>query len=187
MLERAKKLIGRIEAYALCNFMRAVLADRTIHANFWTMPASARHHHAQPGGLALHSVEVAEDMAAQGQLTDTERDLGIAAGFLHDIGKVWSYTGDMFLSAEGMSMGHELAGLCHLELHLRDLESQWSDGAFAMRVLLSGYSRQRAEGSMPMALLARVRACDQRSCERSLGASKRPGRSWIPQPYALPF
>lgn len=187
VLSRAKELIDGIAAVPLRNFVRAVLADRHVHSHFWTMGASRRHHHAGPGGLAQHSVEVAEDMAAHGQLTTTEHDLGVAAGLLHDIGKVWSYTRDMFPSAEGLAMGHELTGLCRLEPHLRELEHHWSDGAFAMRVLLSGCGRLRAEGSMPMALLARVRACDQRSCERSAGSPNRPGRSWTPGPYDPPF
>lgn len=187
VLSRAKELINGILALPLRNFVRAVLADRHVHNHFWTMPASMRHHHARPGGLALHSVEVAEDMASQGQLTATEHDLGVAAGLLHDIGKVWSYTRDMFPSEQGLAMGHELTGLCRLEPYLRKLEHEWSHGAFAMRVLLSGCGRMRGEGSMPMALLARVRACDQRSCERSAGSPNRLGRSWIPQPYDVPF
>jgi len=187
VLSRAKELIAGITAFPLRNFVRAILADRYVHNHFWTMPASMRHHHARPGGLALHSVEVAEDMASQGALTTTEHDLGVAAGLLHDIGKVWSYTRDMFPSAEGLAMGHELTGLCRIEPHLRELERHWSDGAYAMRVLLSGCGRVRAEGSMPMALLARVRACDQRSCERSAGSPNRPGRSWTPGPYDPPF
>jgi len=84
-------------------------------------------------------------------------------------------------------MGHELTGLIRLEPHLRELEARWSDGAFAMRVLLSGCGRARTDGSMPSALVARIRACDQRSCERSAGSPHRPGRSWIPKPYDVPF
>lgn len=187
VLGRAQDLIAGIATLPLRHFVRAVLADRFVHRHFWTMPASARHHHARPGGLALHSVEVAEDMATQGALTATEHDLGVAAGLLHDIGKVWSYTADMFPSEEGIAMGHELTGLCRVEPQLLDLERDWSAGAFAMRVLLSGCGRMRTEGSMPMALLARVRACDQRSCERSAGSPSRPGRSWTPPAYEAPY
>ncbi len=187
VLARVRERIDAIFADPLRDFVRAVLADRHVHSHFWTMPASARHHHARPGGLALHSIEVADDMASQGQLTATEHDLGVAAGLLHDIGKLWSYTRDMAPSEEGMAMGHELTGLCRLEPQLRQLEHDWRYGAFAMRVLLSGCGRTRRDGSMPTALLARIRACDQRSCERSPGSPNRPGRSWTPAPYASPF
>ena len=44
-------------------------------------------------------------MAGQAALESHERDLCIAAGLLHDIGKVWSYTPDMFLNAAARAMG----------------------------------------------------------------------------------
>jgi len=184
---RAKDLIEGIATEPLRRFVHAALDDRFVSSHFWSMPASMRHHHACSGGLAQHSVEVAEDMASQGQLTTTERDLGVAGALLHDIGKVWSYTRDMFMSEEGLAMGHELTGLSRLDPHLQELEQRWKHGAFAMRVLLSGCGRMRTDGSMPSALLARIRACDQRSCERNTGSPVRPSRSWIPAPYEAPF
>lgn len=33
-----------------------------VWRSFWTMQASAKHHHARPGGLAVHSREAAEDL-----------------------------------------------------------------------------------------------------------------------------
>jgi hypothetical protein len=181
MVADARELIGSIATDPLRRFVHAVLEERHTCNRFWTMPASARHHHAHPGGLAQHSVEVAQDMATQGQLTGIERDLGIAGGLLHDIGKVWAYTRDMFQSEEGQAMGHELAGLLRLAPHLRELSLHWPDGGYAMGVLLSGCVRMRSDQSMPSALVARIRACDQRSCERSGSAPNRPGRSWIPK------
>ncbi|MEO7359277.1 MAG: TraI domain-containing protein [Gemmatimonadaceae bacterium] len=179
----AIELIHSIATDPLRRFVHAVFEDRFVCNHFWTMPASMRHHHAYPGGLAQHSVEVAQDVATQGRLTDLERDLGIAGGLLHDIGKVWAYTADTFMSNEGLAMGHELTGLTRLAPQLRELRDYWADGAYAMSVLLSGCARMRPDGSMPSALVARIRACDQRSCERSGGPSTRPGRSWMPKVY----
>ena len=65
-----------------------IFREREVVARFWTMPASARHHHALPGGLAVHSLEVARNLAGQAAVGGHERDLCIAAGLLHDIGKV---------------------------------------------------------------------------------------------------
>ena len=183
VLPEVLALISEIQADPLRGFVRTIFEQRDVCAHFWTMPASARHHHAHPGGLAEHSLEVAEDIATQSQLTPIERDLGVAGGLLHDIGKVWAYTADMFPNAAGQAMGHELIGLSHMEMHLQKLEYDWPDGAYAMRVLLSGCSRIRSDGSLPSALVARIRACDQRSCERSQGKPGRQGRSWIPKPW----
>lgn len=186
VLPETMALIDEIQADPLRQFVRRVFEQRDVCAHYWTMPASARHHHAHPGGLAEHSLEVAEDIATQSQLTPIERDLGIAGGLLHDIGKVWACTADMFPNAGGRAMGHELIGLSRMERHLQTLESHWPDGAYAMRVLLSGCSRPRPDGSMPSALVTRIRACDQRSCERDQGQAGRKNRSWTPEPWLPP-
>ena len=159
------ELIETIDTPPLYRMLWRVFREREIVARFWTMPASARHHHAFPGGLAVHSLEVARDLAGQAAVGGHERDLCVAAGLLHDIGKVWSYTPDMFLNIAARAMGHELVGLSRLERELKVLEGEWPDGAYAMRVLLSGCGRMRQDGSMPSALVARLKAADQRSCE----------------------
>lgn len=183
VLPETRELIAEIQAEPLRQFVHRVFEERDVGSLYWTMPASARHHHAYAGGLAEHSLEVARDIATQTQLSGIERDLGVAGGLLHDIGKIWAYTVDMFPNTAGQAMGHELLGLARLERHLQTLESHWPDGAYAMRVLLSGCGRMRVDGSLPSALVARIRACDQRSCERNQGHVTRKGRSWVPGPW----
>lgn len=178
VLASTLEVIDGINAKPLRRFVKRVLADRMVCRFFWTMPASARHHHAWPGGLAAHSLEVALDLATQSQLDNTERDLAVAGGLLHDIGKVWSYTPDMFQNRAGRAMGHELVGLSRLEQEIRILEGNWPDGAYAMRVLLSGCGRIRPDGSMPSSLVARIKAADQRSCEQE--RALKPSRQWMP-------
>ncbi len=177
-------LIDLLTTPPLREMVTRVFLDREVCARYWTMPASARHHHAWPGGLATHSLEVAMDLANQCVLTGTERELAVAGGLLHDIGKLWAYTPDMFPNTANRAMGHELIGLSRLERELKILEGQWPDGAYALRVLLSGCGRMRPNGSMPSALVARIKAADQRSCEQN--RSFRPGasQSWIPQDWS---
>ena len=178
-------LIRQIMTPPLRGMVEAVFQDREVVSRYWTMPASARHHHAFPGGLAAHSLEVAQDMAGQAALESHERDLCIGAGLLHDIGKVWSYTPDMFLNAAARAMGHELVGLCWMERELKTLEKEWPDGAYAMRVLLSGCGRMRQDGSMPSALVARLKAADQRSCELERNG-RDPKQAWKPNRWLPP-
>ena len=185
-----KRLVATTQAPPLRRFLMNVFERRDVFQTFWTMPASARHHHARPGGLAVHSLEVARDIEGNTGLSDVELDLGIAGALLHDIGKVWSYTEDMFPNAANLAMGHELVGLSKLEAQLTILERAWPDGAYAMRCLLSGHTRMRENGSLPTSLLPRIKACDQRSCERDRSASRssrfaRPiwtPRAWDDQP-----
>lgn len=183
---RIKELISEIKTYPLRAFVTKVFERRDVVNAFWTMPASGRDHHSYPGGLAVHSGEVADDLAVHLGLTPLEADLGVAGALLHDIGKIWSYTDDMFPNAASLAMGHELVGLCRLEPELARLEQTWPDGAFVMRCLLSGNSRMRENGSLPSALLQRIKACDQRSCERERAAhgSRRSSRPvWTPNAW----
>jgi hypothetical protein len=55
-----------------------------------------------------------------------------------------------------------------------------------MRCLLSGQTRMRQDGSFAPALLPRIKACDQRSCEqdRASHAKRRNGHGWLPQPWS---
>lgn len=186
ILEGIRALVSSIRTFPLRQLLIDVFQRRDVFNQFWTMPASARHHHAYPGGLAVHSLEVANDLAGHMGLTDVERELGVAGAPLHDIGKVWTYTHDMFPNAIGLAMGHELAGLSRLEPQLARLEREWWDGAYAMRTLLSGQARVRQNGSLPSALLPRIKACDQRSCEQDRAASRPKGRScpaWTPRAW----
>ena len=79
-------------------------------------------------------------------------------------------------------MGHELIGLSRLERELKVLEGEWPDGAYALRVVLSGCGRMRQDGSMPSALVARLKAADQRSCEQER-SRKKPGQTWTPRSW----
>lgn len=183
---RIKELISEIKTHPLRTFVTNVFQRRDVVNAFWTMPASGRDHHSYPGGLAVHSGEVADDLSVHLGLTPLEADLGVAGALLHDIGKVWSYTEDMFPNAASLAMGHELVGLCKLEPELARLEQAWPDGAYVMRCLLSGNSRMRENGSLPSALLQRIKACDQRSCERERAANgfRRTSRPvWTPSAW----
>lgn len=176
------ELIETLNVPPLYRMMVRIFREREVVDRYWTTPASARHHHAFPGGLAAHSLEVARDLAGQSSLDRHEQELCIAAGLLHDIGKLWSYTPDMFLNTAARAMGHELIGLSRLERELKALECEWPDGAYALRVVLSGCGRMRQDGSMPSALVARLKAADQRSCEQDR-SRKKPARAWTPKSW----
>lgn len=175
-------LVRRIEAEPMRKMVERVFLKREVARRYWTMPAGRRHHHAFAGGLALHSLEVAKDLEGQAALASHERDICIAAGLLHDIGKVWAYDDEMRLTDEAKAVGHERIGLRRLHDELDLLECEWPDGAHAMAVLLDGSTRRRPDGSLPSALVARLKAADQRSSERER-RGRNEGESWCPEPY----
>lgn len=80
--------------------LRALLAcafdgAREPGATFAVAPAAVRHHHAYRHGLLEHSLVVAESAAdIASRFVSVNRDLVIAGGLLHDIGKTQTYTSD---------------------------------------------------------------------------------------------
>ena len=116
--QKDRKLLGRAAALwkrlppALAQLVNAVLWDKDRLYRFVTGPSSVAHHHAEQGGNLRHSVEVAEtalDIAAA--QPNVNRDLLIAAGLLHDAGKIAEYVWDDIsldwrLSPRGELVGH---------------------------------------------------------------------------------
>jgi hypothetical protein len=79
---------------ALRAFLKDVFTDKGLRNAFLSLPASHSHHHAWPGGLAAHSLEVAAIVhRALGDLDESERWLACVAGLLHDIGKLRTLQG----------------------------------------------------------------------------------------------
>ena len=74
---------------------RALDESREPGATFAIAPAAVRNHHAYRRGLFEHSVVVAEVAAGVAErLPTVDRDLVVAGGLLHDIGKIVSYSTD---------------------------------------------------------------------------------------------
>lgn len=74
--------------------VHALLASPKIFVPFFTVPAAQKAHHACPGGLALHSLEAAQIVAAMPRECFGEsisRDLAIVGALLHDLGKIQQY------------------------------------------------------------------------------------------------
>jgi putative nucleotidyltransferase with HDIG domain len=68
----------------------------THHPRFFELPAAVYHHHAYPGGLLEHTIQVLEIVMQlktniQSEITTLNQDLLIAGSILHDIGKLNCY------------------------------------------------------------------------------------------------
>jgi len=85
-------------------------ADDAFRQQFQRAPGSTTGHHAQVGGLLLHSVEVASIAQGIARTMRANVELVTVGALLHDIGKVESYS----VSASGF--GHTTAG--HLLGHI---------------------------------------------------------------------
>lgn len=119
----------------LRRFLLGVLSNPEIRRPFFTLPASVEHHHSYAGGLLTHSLECAEMVATIPELESMQRDLGIVAALLHDIGKIPLLEVSGKRSKAGFLLHHETLTLEVLAPHLRLLDKAWEDGAIALRYL----------------------------------------------------
>ncbi len=90
----AQLLDHEVRNPAVAQAVHALLSQYKIFKPFFTKPASVEAHHAEPGGLAAHSLEVGRLVAAipsQYFGKPINRDVSIAAALLHDLGKIHQY------------------------------------------------------------------------------------------------
>lgn len=99
-------------------------ADDAFRQDFERAPGSTTGHHAQVGGLLLHSVEVAGIAQGIARTMHANVELVTVGALLHDIGKVESYS----VSATGFDhttsghlLGHLVLGTLMLDRRLRAL------------------------------------------------------------------
>ena len=154
--------VDAVRAPLIRRFLSDVFSLRAVYYSFWTAPGSQNHHHAFRGGLAEHTLEVAESIVQSPGLSHTERDIGIAYAMTHDLGKIWTYDQENIVAS---IVGHELAGLAEMHDPLARLERDWPQAGAAMRGLLAG--RWRKGGGKPFLSVGKlVNAYDQASAER---------------------
>lgn len=138
-------------------FVYQVLGQPDIGCAFFSLPASASYHHCFAGGLAQHSLEVAQSVQAMSScFPEHERWLAAVAGLVHDLGKVRSFHPDGRRTEAGHLVSHEMLGLELLMPALSRLEVDWVDGANALRYLFEWMLRPRQQRPlMPIALTIR--------------------------------
>jgi 3'-5' exoribonuclease len=98
--------------------------DDAFRERFARTPGATRGHHAQIGGLLLHSCEVANIARASTQTMRGNVPLVTAGALLHDIGKVEAYAVDLAgfeYTQAGHLLGHIVLGSLMLDDRLRTL------------------------------------------------------------------
>ena len=157
-----ERLVAGIEDLAIADLARAVLPYPTVAMRFFRAPASRTHHHAFPGGLAVHSEEVAR-FGAKMLIPDNpahgyEADLVTAAALLHDLGKC--------LPGVGFE-AHEAAGQKLVTLVSQRLpDTGCQQHKDVLSILAPKLSREASESAVRRA----VRHADQSSAGRAASA-----------------
>ncbi|MDR3198020.1 MAG: HD domain-containing protein [Planctomycetaceae bacterium] len=122
---RLLELLHSIKDPDLRNLTDCILLDEELMERFCRAPAGIKLHHAYPGGLLEHSVQMMEVVECITNLyTWINRDLLLVGAFLHDIGKTveLSFSGETFYSDQGQMLGHSFLGIEILSEKIKETE-----------------------------------------------------------------
>lgn len=134
---QVRTLVALIEEPALRDFVMDVFLMKDVFRHFWTCPASIANHHAEPGGLAVHSLEVATAVAQLRSFRPNDLWIAMVYALFHDIGKIWSYEKGT-LTVDAMELGHEHIGFERLLPALRRLREKLPDDGLVLHGLFAG-------------------------------------------------
>lgn len=141
-------------------FMYAVLANPSTGGLFFSVPASTHRHFSEPGGLAKHSLEVAQMVySSTACFAEHERWLAATTGLLHEVGRVRMNTDDSTPTATAGLVSCEVLNFEVLGPALQLLEKEWLDGAEAIRYMLDNLCRVR-KSNLHLPITASIRSAD---------------------------
>ena len=130
LCDQLRQLLGDIKNVHLRRLGQAFLDDQAFMDRFAKAAAAVSNHHAYPGGLLRHTVdmmEIARFIGPRYEKLDTE--LLMAGAFLHDLGKIdeMSHGGEISYTDRGQMVGHIVIGL---QLLHEKIESINGDDSF---------------------------------------------------------
>ena len=111
---RLRELLRSITDPCLRNLADCFSIDDTFIDQFSKTPAGIKLHHAYPGGLLEHSLQMMETAVRIADLYPVlDRDLLLMGAFLHDIGKTKELAlgNEMYYTDQGQLLGHPFLGL----------------------------------------------------------------------------
>ena len=152
---RLQDVIDGLELPALRHFLMRVFEDAALARTYLAAPASQAHHHAYPGGLVDHSLQVAE-IAGRALVVEEPAIVALTkvAGLLHDLGKVRALKPHGVRTRMGYVLNHEALTLELLAPGLAYLDRAWPDGGVALRYLLTWHTGARETRPLMPAALA---------------------------------
>jgi len=114
MFNEVLAYVEKIQTKPLQALLQAFFNDQKIAELFQRAPAAKGFHHIYLGGLLEHTLSVVRllDKVAD-HYQNLDRDLLLAGGILHDIGKIYEFNYDSLIeySDEGRLIGHIVMGV----------------------------------------------------------------------------
>lgn len=135
--KRFFNILENIYSRHLMEFLGASLLQHHICLNYCLCPASLNYHHNYLGGLIQHSIEVAEAILYNESLSESEKQIGIVAALVHDIGKTKTMTPDLNRTSLGYFVDHDNLGLEICANAMLELEKHNEADAIQLRHALT--------------------------------------------------
>lgn len=114
MFKTLMNFVETVKTQPLKTLLEQVFSDEDIAVAFKTAPAAKGFHHSYIGGLLEHTLSVIQLLEkTSAHYSEVNRDLIIAGGMLHDIGKIreLSFSKMIDYTDEGRLIGHITLGL----------------------------------------------------------------------------
>lgn len=141
-------------------FIYRVLGNPSVGGLFFSIPASKNRHFNEPGGLAQHSLEVAQMVYNSTTcFQEYERWLAAATGLLHEVGRVRMNTNESRPKATSGLVSCETLNFEVLGPALQLFEQEWFDGAETIRYMLDNFYKVRKSG-FHLPITASIRSAD---------------------------
>ncbi len=159
MRRHLRRLIEGLKKPPLRNFLRRLYDDSEVDRRYFEAPAAQLWHHAYLGGLAEHSLAMAEVLLkAAESYPAADTDLLVAGALLHDIGKIEELAWDTTIeyTDRGRLIGHLIISQELLASHRTpDLEVPDELWGCLMHMILSHHgTREMGAPVVPMTLEA---------------------------------
>jgi len=126
LTERLKELLTGLRNEPLRRLGQAYLDDAGLIEKLQSAAAAVVHHHAYPGGLLQHTVDLMElAKLVASRYPQLDEDLLVFGAFLHDLGKMdeLSGDGDLAYTDRGQMIGHIVIGVQLLGDKIRSIET----------------------------------------------------------------
>ncbi|MCO7246601.1 TraI domain-containing protein [Halomonas sp. Mc5H-6] len=133
VLDQLVATVQSLQSAHMRKFLMLALERKDRLEAFLNAPASVNYHHAYPGGLLAHSLDVANNAVAMLRLNEPNmprlmQETCFVAGLLHDIGKTYTYDSKGKPNAAWKLCSHDTFtleacayGLAYLDKHEPDI------------------------------------------------------------------
>jgi 3'-5' exoribonuclease len=150
MLDGLKETLKAVKNGHLRSLIDSFMSDKMFLSQFSKAPAAKGFHHSHLGGLLEHTLSVCQlAIRVAEHYPRLDRDLLLAAAFLHDIGKIRElrYQLQVDYSDEGRLLGHLVIGVAMLNDKIRQLKRFPDDLAVRLTHMILSHHGEYAFGS----------------------------------------